>query len=819
MSEHYNPVSTYRLQLHKDFTFGQLNGILDYLTELGVATIYASPIFKAFPGSSHGYDGTDPNTVNPEIGTVEELLALSGELRKRNIGWLQDIVPNHLAFHHENNWLMDVLENGHESEYARFFDIDWNHPVNTGRLMVPFLSTQIEEEIQTGNIQISFDNNRQKFYLRYFNNSFPVNTRSVDQLKNLPAKKQESEWLDFDIDPITLKQILDQQYYELCPWFDTDNRINFRRFFTVNGLICLNIQDPQVFTTFHQLIKELVEKKVFQGLRIDHIDGLYDPRGYLDKLKSTMGADCYTVVEKILAKDERLPENWNTEGTTGYDFLAMVNNVFTNTASEKPLSDYYQQLSGSDLSVGELIREKKSFILDNYMNGELDNLTRWYLKNVAPAKNKPEWTQIRKEIADYLISCPVYRFYDGNLPMMERDQHTRDEETKLFYKRCMQFTGPLMAKGVEDTLMYTYQRFIGHNDVGDTPEFFGSATAQFHGQMIERQKLWPMAINTTSTHDTKRGEDARARLNAVTDLWTEWLKLAEQWKTENSSAGEYGAPDDNDRYFIYQTLVATYPVDQDEINKYQDRLAAYFSKAFREGKVNSNWSSPNEDYENAAAFFVKNIFKADHPFGKTFFPFLEKVIDYGMINSLAQLTLKFTCPGIPDIYQGTELWDLSLVDPDNRRPVDYTRRISGLQNRSAIAALWENRKSGVIKLQLTRILLELRKRSPDLFQYGDYIPLETTGEYHQHILAFERTHKKHKTIIVVPLNIAELAESQKKSPLSLNWKDTSVVLKDKDSGSFLELVNEQDIHVGENINVSSLFGRFPLAILQDAKSI
>ncbi len=422
MSELYNPVSTYRLQFHKEFTFDQLNGILDYLTELGVATIYASPIFKAFPGSSHGYDGTDPNTINPEIGTEEELLALSSELRNRNIGWLQDIVPNHLAFHHDNTWLMDVLENGRESEYARFFDIDWNHPVNTGRLMVPFLSTQLEEEIQNGNIQLSFDKNTRKFCLRYFNNSFPVNTSSVDHLKNLPVKKQDLEWLDFEIDPLTLKQIADQQHYELCPWFDTDNRINFRRFFTVNGLICLNIQDPQVFTTYHQLIKELVGKKVFQGLRIDHIDGLYDPRGYLDSLRSTMGAQCYTVVEKILAKDEKLPENWNTEGTTGYDFLAMVNNVFTNPASEKPLSDYYRQLSGSDLSVGELITEKKSFILDNYMNGELDNLTRWYLKNVAPPQNKPEWTQIRKEIGDYLISCPVYRYYDENLPMMERDQ-------------------------------------------------------------------------------------------------------------------------------------------------------------------------------------------------------------------------------------------------------------------------------------------------------------------------------------------------------------------------------------------------------------
>lgn len=692
-----NPVSTYRIQFNKDFTFSHLERIIPYLNKLGVRTIYASPIFEATPGSTHGYDGTDPNKINPEIGSEQQLLRISEELKRRNIYWLQDIVPNHLAYHENNKWLMDVLEKGKSSEYAPYFDIMWDHPDFNGKLMVPFPGSELEKILKT----------------------------------KLPEAK----------------------YFEIVPWQDTDKKINYRRFFLVNALICTNIQDDNVFSDYHSLIKKLSDAKVFNGLRVDHVDGLYDPAKYLNDLRRIAGDSSYIVVEKILEPGENMP-GWPVEGNSGYDFLGMVNNLFTNRAAEFEFTALYYDISGDNKSVEQQVMEKKAFILHHYMYGELDNLSRLY-KETGLSDDLND-IEIRKLIAEYLISCPVYRYYGDDVHLMERDNGKTGEGIKKFYSRCMQFTGPLMAKGVEDTLMYTYNRFIGHNEVGDSSEFFGYSVQQFHSLMIYRSDHWRYSLNGTSTHDTKRGEDVRARLNALTCFYDEWSALVKKWMEENKKLKTNGWPDNNDEYLIYQTLAGSYPGPEDN---YNDRLNEYLRKALREAKIHSNWAEPNEEYEQACIAFTQKILEGNSVFKKTFLPFFEKISFYGMFNSFGQLILKFTCPGIPDIYQGTELWDLSLVDPDNRRAVDYDIRMKMLEQEQPLDKLIKTYQSGEVKMALLQKLLQIRNQYTELLTEGEYVPIYFQGKYKDHVLAFMRKHDRKAIIVIVPVTYA-LIESE-----------------------------------------------------------
>ena len=691
-----NPVSTYRIQFNKDFTFLHLEKIIPFLDKLGISTIYASPIFEATPGSTHGYDGTGPNKINPEIGNEQQLLRISKELKKRNIYWLQDIVPNHLAYHENNKWLMDVLEKGKSSEYASYFDIIWDHPDFDEKLMVPFPGSDLEKILKT---------------------KFP-----------------------------------EEKHYVITPWQDTDKKINYRRFFLVNALICTNIQDDNVFNAYHVLIKKLTASKVFNGLRVDHVDGLYDPTKYLNDLRNLAGESSYIVVEKILEPGENMPEYWPVQGSSGYDFLGMVNNLFTNRAAEFELTALYYDITGDTRSFEQQVKEKKAFILHNYMCGELDNLTRLY-KETGLADDLND-NDIKNLIAEYLISCPVYRYYGDDVPLMERDNGKTGEGIKKFYNRCMQFTGPLMAKGVEDTLMYTFNRFIGHNEVGDSSEFFGYSVQQFHSMMIYRRDHWRYSLNGTSTHDTKRGEDVRARLNALTCFTDEWSALVKTWMEVNKKQKTNGWPDNNDEYLIYQTLAGSYPGPEEN---YNDRLKEYLQKALREAKIHSNWAEPGEEYEQACITFTQKILEENSAFKKTFLPFFEKIAYYGMFNSIGQLILKFTCPGIPDIYQGTELWDLSLVDPDNRREVDYDIRMKMLEQEKPIDKLIQTYQSGEVKMALLHQLLQIRNQYTELLTEGEYVPIYIPGKYNNHVLAFMRKHDRSAIIVVVAVTYALIA--------------------------------------------------------------
>lgn len=762
----FNPVSTYRIQFHKDFNFSDFEKIIPYLQNLGVRTIYASPVFEATPGSTHGYDGTDPNKINPEIGTEEQLLKISKKLKEKNISWLQDIVPNHLSYHENNKWLMDVLEKGQQSEHASVFDIIWNHKDYPNRLMVPFPGSDIEKELK----------------------------------EKYPGEKN----------------------YVLCSWQETDHRMNYRRFFLVNTLICTNVHDEEVFEKYHALIKKLVAQDVFQGLRVDHIDGLYDPTKYLKDLRELAGENAYLIIEKILEPGEDMPEYWPVQGNSGYDFLGIVNNLFTNKKSEFDLTVFYYDVAKDGVPVHQQIHEKKRMILSKYMGGELDNLVQLY-RDVSG--NNIADDELKQHIADYLVKCPVYRYYE-DIPLMKIDEGKDPSSLRKFYQRCMQFTGPLMAKGVEDTLMYTYNRFIGHNEVGDSPEYFGYSINEFHQWMQKRNKLWKHGMNATSTHDTKRGEDVRARLNVITDLHTEWIALVKEWRQHHAEWKKNGAPDDNDEYFIYQTIAGSYPMftgdglNTEEKEIYAQRLKDYLQKALREAKIHTTWTEPNSEYEDAAIAFAHRLLEQGTPFYKSFMPYLKKITDYGIMNSFAQCILKFTCPGVPDVYQGTELWDMSLVDPDNRRPVDYALRQRMLQDGSSFPILWKSRWNGAIKLKLLHQLEKIRNRYMDVFAEGEYIPLETEGELKENVIAYLRKSRHVAVLVAIPLHLAAIHEYRHDSEEipAIDWKDTKIILPDGLINKWEDLLDESEIKLEKEISVNSLFRKFPAAIIKGGAS-
>jgi malto-oligosyltrehalose synthase/4-alpha-glucanotransferase len=602
-----------------------------------------------------------------------------------------------------------------------------------------------------------------------------------------------------------------------------------------------------------------LEEGIFSGLRVDHIDGLYDPSQYLDRLRELAGDETYIVVEKILEPGESLPHQWNIEGNTGYDFLALVNNVFTNKKNEAAFTKFYRQLANDRKSIHQHLHDKKSDILFNYMEGELENLYQLFLQlklTDRKFQSSVHPDDLQTAIAEFLIQCPVYRYYGNSFPLDEPEaSQVRDilnrmrksgaadgiaisilENTFLhkphegnedynsrvakFYQRCMQFSGPLMAKGVEDTFMYTFNRFIGHNEVGDSPESFGISVDDFHHAMIERQENWPLSLNATSTHDTKRGEDVRARLNVLSDIAEEWFNIVQQWQQLNKGRKQNHFPDANDEYLVYQSLVGNYPMPGQDEDGFGERMTAYLQKALREAKRHSNWTTPNEEYEKATAEFAEALLNKNEEFWKSFEQFQSEIVDYGIINSLSQLLLKFTCPGVPDTYQGSELWDLSFVDPDNRRAVDYEKRIQWLDkfpedgDEKFWQDLWDDRYSGKIKLWLTHNLLQWRKEQKEFLQKAEYIPLTVEGTYKKHILAFARKHQQTIYIIAAPLHLAEMGKQQERQIGEMDWKDTNILLPGKIAGEIKNILTGERFE--EKINAKDLFSHFPVALLRTA---
>lgn len=891
------PSSTYRIQLHNGFTLKDLQRITEYLHALGISTVYASPVMQAAPGSMHGYDVTDPHTINTEIGTVDDLYALAQDLRKKNMCWLQDIVPNHMAFHPMNSRLMDVMERGPQSPYYRYFDIDWNHPSPDldGKLMVPFLGDEAEACMQRGEIKLAFSETGFRF--DYLETHYPLSVSAypllaarandsgiqslatilsrmvvgadavdVETWSNLkkefvaaiqddPANVEAAKHLvdAINADKAALKALADTQYYRLAYWKNTEKEINYRRFFTVNELICLRMEDEGVFDEYHAYLSKLLKEKVIQGLRIDHIDGLYDPAGYAQQLRSLAGDGCYIIAEKILEAREDMPARWPLEGTSGYEFLSLLNQLLTLRKGAKQLRAFYHELLPDMPSYDALIFDSKRLILQNYMCGEWNNLTNLF-QSLKLGDDIPK-ERIRQALGLFMLSLPVYRIYPDSLPLKGKSlatvqeafekaskegsdyqqelDHLRNLFTSIqteerskrilaFLRRVMQFTGPLTAKGVEDTTFYIYNPLISHDEVGDSPAPLGMSIQRFHEKMLTRQSNTPLSLNATATHDTKRGEDSRIRINVLSripDLWrehvTQWLAMNKSLRTTINGRT---VPELNDEYFIYQSLLGGLPEDLNITDDWIQRVEAYLNKALREAKVNTSWSEPDDDYEKGCEKFLEAIVKKDSPFMTSFIPFAKTVLDHAMVYSLSQTLLKLTTPGIPDIYQGCELWDLSFVDPDNRRPVDFEKRMEYLfqlvlkeqkGDQSLLEYVGQHRQSGLEKLYLIWKVLNFRKKNPLLFTEGEYLPLAVTGQ-EPSAMAFARSYRDKWIVVAIPMGLV------KHDTLPAQDSSQFLILPEHAPTQWTQLLTGESYTSPNQLPIAEIFKDFPVALLHSS---
>lgn len=873
------PASTYRVQLHKDFNFKHLRGILDYIEALGITTIYAAPILKATPGSMHGYDTTDSNVINPEIGTLEEFRALIADVKARGLTWIQDIVPNHMAFHVDNFRLMDVLERGQNSQYAAYFDIIWDHHARKlhGKLQVPFLGKPLAECIASGELKIGFSDHG--FTVDYFQTSYPLSTSAWHYIVpsvDLPSELSYDKWMTWKkqwlqnvslddklvteimgkIDSINsnkevLAKIIDEQAYTLCFWKESEKEIGYRRFFTVNELICLRMEDERVFNEYHQFIHQLYTEGLIQGVRVDHIDGLRDPATYLKRLRNLFGEDCYIIAEKILESKEQLPHSWPLQGTSGYEFLSFASQLMTNRSGAKSLVSFYKDLVPSLPPYKELVKKNKRMILEKYMAGEWDNLTKLF-SSLGLSLTCSD-AKMHEALASFMIALPVYRTYPESIPLqgeelaivneafakaMTNTPELRNELGGLqslftnveaagdtqavlnFLQRLMQFTGPLTAKGVEDTTFYVYNALISHDEVGDAPSSLGISITEFHKKMQARQASTPYSLNATATHDTKRGEDSRLRLNALCDFPQEWIGLVTSWMKENrafhkrTSTGIL-APAVNDEYFIYQSVLGGFPADLQVDDAFLERLQTYFVKVLREAKVHSDWAAPDEEYEQACIAFIRQILRPGSFFTQTLVPFLIQLVTLSNRYSLAQSLIKITAPGIPDTYQGAGMWDLSFVDPDNRRPVDYEKRKSLLQTISEkedesksvlFSYLEDHRLEGVEKLFVTAKALAFRKENKMLFADGNYIPVQCAGN-ETVTVSYARNNNGKWALVVVPLRPKSGKPTDDATP------ETELVLPEGAPTLWKNVFTDEVVEAGSRLSVTECCKSFPIALL------
>jgi len=853
------PATTYRIQFNADFTLSDLDQLIPYFQQLGIGAIYASPIFRAVPASVHGYDQTNPLEINPEIGSLEQLRAVAGKLAAAGIGWIQDIVPNHMAYHPENTWLWDVLENGPDSPFSKFFDAPYGAPdYFQGRLMLPFLDAPLDEVIVAGRLTIQIKDDT--FFLDHNGQHWPINAAGSSLIRAYLKEHRGSEETEAgpEIWPETLiREIVACQYYEPCYWKDTESRINYRRFFTVNGLIALNTQDDRVFGLIHQLIAQLVREGVFTGLRIDHVDGLADPSDYLVRLRQLVGENTYVVVEKILQQEETLPTVWPVQGTTGYDFLAMVNGLLADGNNERRLSRFYDKLVGR-AALPLLLTRAKRTQLHTAMEGELDNLAHFFRVAVWGGEKLPgplSQAMLKSALASFVIHCPVYRWYGRTFPLPEPEaeevrqvfQQAALAEPELreglsflesalvpsiltakkrpakhladFYQRCMQLTGALMAKGLEDTLMYTYHRYIGANEVGGAPAVFSFAIADFHRSMQQRAGQYPYSLNATATHDTKRGEDVRARLQTLTAFPHTWMRAVKSWMNANVSYKTSGMPDVNDEYFIYQTLWGTFPMPGQSVSSYRGRLEAYLIKALREAKRHTDWTSPDLTYEEATHRFIRNILRPHTTFLQQFGALHRELADVAILNSLTQVVLKFTCPGVPDVYQGCEGWDLSFVDPDNRRKVDFTMRRKWQQRlkrikRSGMEEVtewWNERYSGLLKYAITERLAQMRLSNKAALQ-GDYEPVVAMGKQRKHVLAFTRRLDGDWLLVVVPIHINHPLIDYANSAKPIDWGDTWIRLPEGAPRQWRNVVTDEVCETAGALRLNQALQRLPIGV-------
>jgi len=932
------PRATYRLQFNRDFTFADAGALVDYLADLGVSHVYAAPFLEARPGSMHGYDIIDHNKINPEIGDIDDLVALTDRLAARGMGLVLDFVPNHMGIGPDNAWWLDVLEWGRLSPYADFFDIDWqaHRPDLAGKVLFPVLGDQYGAILEKGEIRLRFDAGDGSFSAWYYDHRFPITPlrytailrdasmpagegggelkRLADAFARLgqsrarksgagvhaegmqlkaalaglaarePAIKaaleQAAEGFNGDPGKVEswrrLHALLEAQAYRIAYWRVASDEINYRRFFNINDLAGIRIELPELFERAHRLVLTLVAERRLHGLRIDHIDGLFDPAGYCERLQREAAAAAglpagsfYIAVEKILAPYEAL-RDWPVAGTTGYDFIREVGGLFIDADGERPLLRAYRRFTGRAESFDAVLYAGKRRVTDVNLSSEANVLAQEF-----HALSRSHWRSrdftlhgMRGALDEVIAAFPVYRTYVSGTAAAGEDRRYIDwavaqakkrwpgADTSIFdfihgvltldlaqrgsgYIRAavlelamkfQQVTGPVMAKGAEDTAFYRYIPLLAMNEVGGDPRRFGLSTAAFHRVAENRAKRWPLGILASSTHDTKRGEDARARLALLSELPRDWGRRVALWARLNRlRRGEMDgvpAPDRNDEYFFYQTVAGAWPLDlrpddAPALAAFAERVQATMTKAVREAKEHSSWSNPNAEYEAVLGRFVAGALDGSrpNPFVQDMHGFVESLARAGAINSLAQTLIKLAAPGVPDTYQGGELWDFSMVDPDNRRPVDWTVRRRLLEelrerfgdepiDRQAFAELAAHWRDGREKLFLTWRALAFRRAQPALFAGGAYVPLQTGGRHADRLLAFARVANGHAAVAVAP----RLVTSLLRNGGTIDWADTTVTLPT--GRGWRDALAGRDLGArDEPVAVAELLADFPVALL------
>ena len=743
------PRATYRLQLTPEFTFDRAADVVPYLASLGISHLYCSPILQAAPGSTHGYDVVDPTRISAELGGLDGFQRLAARSRQHGLGLIVDVVPNHMATAgRANPWWWDLLLHGKESRYAGYFDVDWKPTTSSVRdkIVLGVLGDRYGRELTGGALTLMRYGD--DTVVRYKGVGFPITPESVVGI-DIDTVNQDAGALD---------AILEQQHYRLEYWRSAQEELNYRRFFTVDSLIGLRVENPNVFEDSHRLLLDLVGQGLIDGLRIDHVDGLRDPAAYLARLRKA-APDAYIVVEKILAHDERLREAWPVQGTTGYEFVAATDALFVDSDNEAAMTALYHAFSGESQPYHEVARNARIEIMGTELGPDLERLSAQLVEIADQDLHHRDRTrrEIQDAIREVAAVFPVYRAYvppatdqdrvDIQAAVDEAARRRPDIDPELmtlvrdllasesaFTASFQQFTPAVMAKGVEDTAFYRYHRLVSLNEVGGDPGTFGRPVDAFH-QWCASATSRPNSMLTLSTHDTKRSADVRARLDVLSEIPGDWEQAVRRWAEHNEQYRVHGYPDRNLEYLIYQTLVGAWPVDVERVNR-------FLRKSTREAKVHTSWINPVTSYEDAVAQFATSIM-SDSEFMTDLETFIgrNQLVARGRLVSLAQTVLQLTVPGVPDIYQGAELWTLTLVDPDNRQPVDFDVRARALEEMSRDDKLW-----------LIASLLRERARRPKLFAGREHVALTATGAKARHVVAFVRG----PLLVVVPRLVAGL---------------------------------------------------------------
>jgi (1->4)-alpha-D-glucan 1-alpha-D-glucosylmutase len=878
--------------LHAGFTFADAAAVAGYLAGLGVSHVYLSPVLQAARGSTHGYDVADPSTVSEELGGEEGHLALQEALGEAALGHILDIVPNHMAVATpDNRWWWDVLENGPSSVYAGYFDVDWGPPEARAAnvVLLPFLSDHYGRELEAGRFSVARSGG--SFVLHYFDHQVPIAPRSVDQLVSRAARRLSRgtpssvraeleslatafgrlppSWatdrasvrerhrdkevlrahleahcsrypvvaaaLDAELDalnasPDALDALLGRQNYRLAFWRTASEEAQYRRFFDISDLVGIRVEEDAVFADSHRLILRWLRDGVIDGLRVDHIDGLRDPRAYLERLQEASSGG-WLLVEKVLARSEQLPADWPVAGTTGYDWLNLAGGLLVRKEGAEVLAGAYRAFSGLEQSWDDLVHDCKVLVLSSSLSADLHRLVE-RLASVCE-RHRRHSDHTRRELHDCLaevIACySVYRTYlapgrgssgadvavvkravlnaglrrpdlDGELLAFLRAVLTGEvpgtAETEMAL-RFQQLTGPVMAKAVEDTAFYRYMPLVALNEVGGDPGSPGVSLGEFHEACALAQTVYPYRLLATSTHDTKRSEDVRARLSVLSEIPGEWAAAVERWYLLNRRRRVADLPDPAFEWLFYQTLVGAWPIST-------ERALAYLEKAVREAKVHTTWEQPDPIYEGAARHFVSATLRSRRFTGEVS-AFVGRARRAGESNSLALKLLTLTAPGVPDIYQGSELWDFSLADPDNRRPVDYDLRSKLLAEAASadLRRVWQgDDKLGLTKMALVHRALRLRARHRGAYgegARGAYRPLLASGPASDHAVAFCRGDRTVTLVTRWPL-VLEAAGG---------WGGTTLTLP---PGRWLDVLGGG--RWSGNVRLARLLAGLPVALLE-----